>query len=160
MKKLIIALVVIIVLLIAMLIFCWTKKPNSGDGLVKHDTIYIGNEMTMCNTDSLPTAADTLNGIPVKQNEYNQWTNDYRIANPGRTWGGRIGKWQIMAVLRSLADEQNFVNFRFFKEPVTGKTGVIFSGGVNTPPHTPWPDGGPVRYRNAGYLGYCPYNCN
>lgn len=154
-KTVALMIIIIIITIFITLYFC-KKQHGDNHGGNKTDTVYIGNNFPMCNKDSIPKDPDQAAGIVVTQAEYMPLVQAYASSNPSN-WGGRLGQWQMMALLRSLTPEQKYISYRFYKIPGGNKIGVIFSGGTNFTGH-----GGPahdtLRY-TSGSEGWCPINC-
>lgn len=118
------------------------------------------SKMDLCQKDTIPLKVDSLGGLRMSMQDAQALAGTISIADFGGVKGGRLGKWQLMHLLRSLNGSDPYVYFYFIKEPppenagpdYVRRTSVLFIGGNISPDGIP----GRLMYRN---MGFCPDWC-
>lgn len=121
-----------------------------------------GNGQVICGLSEMPTSS-TSNGMILTEQAFNDLTSAYKQANPESpttTWGGKIGKNHLIAVINSLGSGADVVNFKFITNASNGKTSIIFKGGnLNA---VTGDNAGSTLYMRTGTAAdaFCPTQCN
>ena len=121
-----------------------------------------GNGSTVCELAAMP-ASSTTYGIIASEGDYNAAITSYQQAhpadNPSVTWGGMIGKSQLIAIINSLGDA-NEVNYKFITNTGNNKTAVFFQGGTVNP--VTGQAGSAKLFIRSGSVAdaFCPPKCN
>jgi len=121
-----------------------------------------GTGTTICGLSQMP-ANSTVNGLSITEMEFNNLTSTYQAGNPadgvGTTWGGVIGKNQLIAVINSLGSNSTEVNFKFITNPSNGKTSIIFKGGSQNPVTGGASTGNLYMRTGTASEAFCPTRC-
>ena len=122
-----------------------------------------GSLPPICGLTEMP-ASNSTSGIISTEQEYNSAVISYQQAHPNNlpslTWGGMIGKNQLIAIINSLGTAATEVNYKFITNSGDNKTSLYFKGGTfNAVTGDP---GSSQLYIRTGSTGaaFCPPTCN
>ncbi len=121
-----------------------------------------GTGSTVCGLSQMP-ANSSVSGLTINEMEFNSLTAAYQAAHPAKdldaTWGGVIGKNQLIAVINSLGSGASEVNFKFITNPGNGKTSIIFQGGSQNPVTGEPASGNLFMRTGTASEAFCPTRC-
>lgn len=100
---------------------------------------------------------DYGSGIKISQAQFDALTSSYQTAHPTWTQGGTVSKNDVQALLNSMPDGAQFVNFRFCTDAGANKISMALCGAKTADE----PESEIKCLRNGGSdVSFCPTACN
>jgi len=95
--------------------------------------------------------------VSISSTELAQLTDSYNKLNPGATLGGKIGKSELLELVKSIPDRKDYVHFRFGIDPQFNQISLIFKGDK-----TLFQNETNILYKRNGasLSAYCPTSCD